>query len=35
LKVGVNVVADGLRHVMLRDAPMHTHHRGQVTVYLD
>jgi hypothetical protein len=31
LKVGGNVVADGLRHVMLRDAPMHiSHHRGQV-----
>jgi hypothetical protein len=29
------VVADGLRHVMLRDALMHiSHHRSQLTVYL-
>jgi len=35
LKVGGNVVAEGPRHVMLRDALMHiAHHRGQLTVYL-
>ena len=29
------VVAEGPRHVMLRDALMHlSHHRGQLTVYL-
>jgi len=35
LKVGGKVVAEGPRHVMLRDALMHlAHHRGQLTVYL-
>lgn len=35
LKVAGNVVLEGPRHVMLRDALMHlSHHRGQLTVYL-
>ena len=35
LKVAGNVVAEGPRHVMLREALMHlSHHRGQLTVYL-
>jgi len=35
LKVKGQVVAEGPRHVMLRDALMHlSHHRGQLTVYL-
>lgn len=35
LKVAGNVVAEGPRHVMMRDALMHlSHHRGQLTVYL-
>lgn len=35
LKMKGQVVAEGPRHVMLRDALMHlSHHRGQLTVYL-
>lgn len=35
LKMGGKVVAEGPRHVMMRDVLMHiAHHRGQLTVYL-
>ena len=35
LKVKGHVVAEGPRHVMMRDVLMHmAHHRGQMTVYL-
>jgi len=35
LKVKGQVVAEGPRHVMMRDVLMHlSHHRGQMTVYL-
>ena len=35
LKMGGKVVAEGPRHVMMRDCLMHiAHHRGQLTVYL-
>jgi uncharacterized damage-inducible protein DinB len=35
LKVNGQVVAEGPRHVMMRDVLMHlAHHRGQMTVYL-
>ena len=35
LKVKGHVVAEGPRHVMMRDVLMHlSHHRGQMTVYL-
>lgn len=36
LKVGGNVVAEGLRHIMIRESVFShlAHHRGQLTVYL-